>query len=366
MEISLRPGHDVPDIFVERMQTRALGEQVLATTMSIDFSNNPIVDGLVAHGLPEDILAVDYYGHANGPSALLLGHHGHHEARTEFERNFPGSYVVLGEPEHDKYYEGKVVHRSHIKALAVGSRVLSLGGVNFINFGYDHFVDALLDFESVEFTDFLTSFIAQNGNLRGRAQAGEQFALTEQSSVLVDYGKNHQSFIMERLLADLGEDGVQAATMSSSYAPAGRLYRSLHGIAEAGKPVTIYTNHASKFQGSHASMLEEEMQGEELAYIALGSLGRQYCVTIIDSLPQGTFNHFKAMVIEKEAGNKVAYMLSHNMHPLSVRFGTAEVALRTTDPAVIEQIAGFIEDNLALSSARPLAHSFDEGGVANR
>jgi hypothetical protein len=252
------------------------------------------------------------------------------------------------------------VHRSHIKALAVGTRVLSLGGVNFINYGYDHFVDALLDFESTEFTDFLTTFIAQDGNLRERDQPGESFALTDQSSVLVDYGKNRQSFIMESVLTDLCEAGVQSATMSSSYAPAGRLYKGLHRLAEAGKPVTIYTNHATKFQKPHASMLEKEMQDEGLAYVALGNLGRHHCVDVIDSLPKGMFNHFKAMVIEKKDKTKVAYMLSHNMHPLSVRFGTAEVALRTTDPAVIEQIEAFIEDNLAPSDERPLVHSFDE------
>lgn len=354
MEIVLRPASEVPKLFVENLQERDPNEQVLATTMSIDFGNNPITDGLVRYGLPEDVLAVDYFGHANGPSASVHGRKDHTEARESFIRGFSGSYVVLGEPARHKYVEGKLMGRSHIKALSVGARILSLGGVNLTNYSYEHSVDAMLDFESEEFTNFLASFISSGGNLRHRDGSGETFQLDEENEVIVDYGKAGKSLIMERVFSDLSDDRVRAVTMSSSYAPAGHLNRLLRSAAAASHEVKVYTNSPEKFRSPDQSMVEKSMQRDDIAFELVANLmDRRATVPFTDCLPRGVFNHLKVIMLRRADGSKIVYMGSHNYHPISVEFGTAEVALRSTDESLIEQIETFIKERLAPSKDRP-------------
>jgi phosphatidylserine/phosphatidylglycerophosphate/cardiolipin synthase-like enzyme len=106
-------------------------------------------------------------------------------------------------------------------------------------------------------------------------------------------------------------------------------------------------------------LFERKQQREDLAAIAAFNMAKhRRLLNVLDHLPAGQFNHFKSMVIEKQNGDKTAYIGSHNFHPLSVLFGHAEVALRTTDPALIDQIEGFIEENLALSDERSKARLF--------
>jgi hypothetical protein len=364
MEILLRPANEVPEVFVERLKTRTPQERALATTMTIEFDNNPITDGLIEYGLPEDVLAPDYFGHDAGPSARMRAHKGHRQAQREFETNFPGEYVVLGEPEEeaDKWYHGRVWHRSHIKALAVGSKVLSLGGVNFTDFNYENCVDAMLDFESEEFVDFLDFFIRRDGELRD-FNPKKGFNLTDQSEVLVDVGRSGgmpqvgNSLIRGRVFSDIFEEGIRSLVVSSTYAHCAYIEGALRNVAAAGNEAVLYTNSLRKFRGSHASMSEGKFQREGLISTRINDLidrQRQSRFSIIDCLPDDKFNHLKAIVAEKKDKSKVAYIGSSNFQPIPAMMGTAEIALRTTDNEVIDQIEGFIADNLAPSRDRSI------------
>jgi len=367
MEILLRSAKEVPGIFVERLQTRTPQERALATTMSIEFDNNPITDGLIEYGLPEDVFAPDYFGHDAGPSARLRKHNGHKQTQGEFEANFPGHYVVLGEPESaddagrfNRWYHGRVSQRSHIKALTVGSKVLSLGGVNFTNFNYENCVDAMLDFESEEFVDFLDFFIRRNGDLRD-FNPKRGFNLTDQSEVLVDVGRTDglppagNSLIRRRVFSDIFEEDIRSLVVSSTYAHCAYIEGALRNVAAAGNEAVLYTNSLRKFRGPHASLTESKFQREGLISTRINDLiNRQSRFSIIDCLPDDKFNHLKAIVVEKKDRNRVAYIGSSNFQPVPSMMGTAEITLRTTDNEVIDQIEGFIADNLAPSRTRSI------------
>ncbi|GEM_PF-2653681 len=344
MSIELHPAQKIPSVFNELIQSRGIGERVIAMTYAIDFANNPILDSLIMHGSTQDIAAVDYFGHKRGPSFRLTPPRHHQDARNEFEEKFPGSYEVLCPKQPNKLF---IANRSHIKALAVGSKILSLGGVNFTNYSYGQSVDAMLDFESVSFADFLTDFVAHEGNMR-EAGPGESIRIDDQNTALIDYGQTGQSVIMDSVFYDLADENIAAVSMSSSYAPAGHLLHNLAGIAEADKRVTIYTNSLKKFRRPHQSLFERRQQREDFMAIATINLPkRRRLLEIHDYLPTGKFNHLKSMVMEKQNGGRVAYIGSHNFHPTAVLFGHAEITLRTTDEKVINQIQAFIDKYLA-------------------
>ena len=335
-EILLRPAEQIPEVFVERLQGRENGERALVTSMTVDFVNNPVVEAMIQHGVPDDIFAIDYRGHEHGFAPIVTKTQGHHEARAKFEEDFPGQYVVLGEPEDVGTLRGSLINRSHIKAKAVGKRILSLGDVNCAPYCFDSTIGLMIDFESEEFMTFLSEFVKSQGNLRGRDRAGESILLTDQSEILIDYGKKGESVILDHLLQDLERDELVSAKISSSYIPYGQLDALLYSHFKAGKNVTFYSNHPSKFHPPFHSRAEKWMQ-------VLNSLKAQ--TQWIDNRPD-KFNHLKAAVFVYDNGNKIAYAASSTFHPLPIWAGTAEVALRTKDPFLVDEIESFMVDSL--------------------
>lgn len=339
MNICLRPAEEVPDLFAERLRTREAGQDISVVTMTVEFSDNPVIQAMVEYGQPDDTLAADYYGHFHGMSIVPRfitknGHDGHDEAREHFQEDFPGSYIVMNEPPTGGWIEGTILDRSHIKAFALGSKILSLGGVNCVPYSFNETTDLMLDFESDEYSDFLSRFVANDGNLRSQG-AGERLRLDDQNEVLVNYGARGESVILDSLISDLETD-VTAVTISSSYLPYGKLDQALYRHLKRGSQVDFYANHPSKFQPPAHATAERFL----MRYCALQAK------TPYITPGSGKFNHLKAAVIKYPQGSEVAYIGSDNFHELAVRAGTAEVCLRTTDPELIEQLESYMAERL--------------------
>lgn len=343
MEIILRPAEEVPDLFVERLRTRENGQDALITTMSVEFSDNPVTQAMVEYGRPDDTFATAYYGHIHGVSITPHfikkdGPEQHDEARNQFQENFPGSYVVMDAPMTGRRLGDTILDRSHIKAFALGKKVLSLGGVGCAPCSFFEFADLMLDFESDEYVDFLDKFVANRGDLRGKG-TGERLWLDEQNEALINYGRRGESIILDSLLADLETD-IESATISSTYAPYGRLDQVLYRHIKRGSKVDFYANHPSKFQQPLHPTAERFLQ----RYCALRAK-----TPWMDNLTE-KFNHIHAAVIGYPDGSKVGYVGSDNYNGLSVRAGLSEVCLRTTSPELIEQLESYMSERLALPS----------------
>lgn len=300
--------------------------------MSVGYSNNSVTDALVEHGRPGDVFAMDYFGHRHGESGSLRADG---NAQT-FRDGFAGDYRVLNSPDRLKWLTGSVFNRSHIKAYAVGNRVLSLGGVNCGDYFFHGNLDLMADFESAVFVDFLRKFIENNGNLRAEGP-GRRIALDDGTDeIIIDYGRKRQSLILTSLLTDLG-GSFERATLSSCYAPYGRVDRILGRALKRGQQVRFFANSADKFRLPKHSRAEKYTQ----------RLWARAVETPWRDLNPERFNHMKAAVIDYANGRRITYVGSHNFHEVPVACGTAEVALRSTDPELAAAVEARILAGLA-------------------
>lgn len=342
MNIALVPAEKVPALFANRIKHRQVDQAAFVTSMSAEFQNNPIFQGLMKYGLPKDTLALDYFGYWHGVTPTRFMKSSHKEARNHFQNNFQGSFVVMGPPPRINLTNSTILNRSHVKAYVVGNKVLSLGGVNCTTYSYYDFIDIMLDFESDKFIAFLHKLAATGGNLR-TGGVGESFWLNEHSEVLIDYGKRNnalgtgvRSVILNSLLNDLAKE-LLSATLSSTYIPYGKLDNVLFRQLQKGRKITFYTNQPAKFQLPNCAPPERFLQ-------------RFYMLKAktpwVDRRPD-KFNHLKAAIIKYPSGDRVAYVGSHNFHELPVWAGTAETCLRTTDDKLIDQLEAFMDENLS-------------------
>ncbi|HEY5442537.1 MAG TPA: phospholipase D-like domain-containing protein [Candidatus Saccharimonadales bacterium] len=340
MNIALVPAEKVPQLFSTRIKNHHADEKVFVTSMSAQFYDNPIIQNLAKYGSSHDTFLIDYFGHWHGIRPAISMRSEHREARRRFQQNFLGSYIVIGPPPRINFTNSTILNRFHIKAYAVGNKVLSLGGVNCTSHSYD-FIDLMLDFESDKFVTYLNKFSEKNGNMR-KDGVGEGFWLDDHNEVLIDYGrrnnfygKNNKSVILDSLLTDL-EKELESVTMSSTYIPYGKLDDILFRHVRKGHPVTFYANRPSKFYPPEHATSEKFLQ----RFYALKAK-----TPWSDKRPD-KFNHLKAAIITYPSGDRVAYVGSHNFNELHVWAGNAEMTLRTTDNRLIDQLQEFITDNL--------------------
>jgi hypothetical protein len=350
MNISLIPAEAVPQTFEQRMAHREDDEAAHVTTMSAQFDSNSVIDSLVRYGRPDDIFSIDYYGHWHGarPAPLMHIPNGRHKRdRDNFRQSFPGSYVIMGGPPYFNLTNSTILNRSHIKAYNVGSRVLSFGGVNCVEAAYNQFIDGMLDLESEGFTAFLKRYAENGGNFRKLStDAGEKIRLDEHNQILIDYGQrknrlgiSNKSVIFDSLMDDL--EDIYSARISSTSIPHGKLDGVLSNHIDDGKNVEFYTNHPAKFKKPANASGESNLQ----------SIFAMLAKTPWTDNRPDKFNHWKAIVIKKPDGQRIAYMGSSNWDEMHIWAGTAEACLRTTDDAVIDQIEAYMQDELVSSGS---------------
>ena len=329
----------VPETFNEMISKRQSDESIGLISMSMDFSNNPIIDNLLNVGLPGDYVAVDNYGHryAHTPKLTIHGFVASHiHNPNEFSDVFAGNYFILNTqririPPLDALYR-----RSHIKAYAVGERILSLGGVNCTPYGFYSSIDGLVQFGSEQFRSFMDNFVKHKGNIRSNSP-GLKIVLDDSNVIIIDSGVRGVSPILDSVYHDLEDkEQVTSVSLSSNYIPFGKMNETLTRLQRRGADIEVFANSPSKFWSPYHSYF---------------SIGAHVCAKLFSTVEwrdpsSSKFNHFKAIIITYRSGNKVAYVGSHNFNTASVRAGTSEVTLRTVDDNFIEQLESFFNSNL--------------------
>lgn len=210
--------------------------------------------------------------------------------------------------------------RTHSKWLITDDTVYSFGGVNIDgeSFSNNDYMLRLTNRALAEqlFTQHLRTLKA---DLSGHAVRHHTLKIDEHSTALIDGGLVGDSIIYHRACA-LAEQAARI-TLVSQYCPTGKLNRILRR-----KKADLYFNHWRNASWVNKGMIRFGM-----------TLTRQQTLYTRDQ-----YLHAKFIIFTMPEGNKIAITGSHNFMFGSVALGTREVALETSDLAIIKQLEHFI------------------------
>jgi|JRYG01.1.fsa_nt_gb cardiolipin synthase len=225
-----------------------------------------------------------------------------------------GKFVWLGETNVLNPYK----NRNHQKWSIIDDEVFCFGGINMYDAGLKN-NDFMLHTHDRDLANFLRQEherIIQNTN----AYLGNTYQIDDTSTCYLDAAEPHASIIY-RHACTLAQKSV-AATYVSQYYPTGKLGRLLKKTKSR-----YYINRPSHMRGLAKYM------------IIFDSLRCR----IENSYHKKRYLHAKFIIFTMKDGSKVALTGSHNFSYAGVRYGTVEIAMKTTNTHTINQLENFIQ-----------------------
>ena len=211
--------------------------------------------------------------------------------------------------------------RTHSKILVVDDTVYSFGGVNLYDEGLS-FTDYMFKWKdkllALELRDEIARLIKADGS--NFAYRSHSFTVGDKHQVLIDGGFQGDSIIYRRAIALAKE--ANDVLFVSQYCPAGKLSRAL---TSSGKQVRMYFNHPKQ-----AGFWNKLIIGSNMLFSGQRSL-----------YSRDNYLHAKFIIFTMPDGTRKAITGSHNFAPAGVVFGTREIALETSDEAIIAQLESF-------------------------
>jgi cardiolipin synthase A/B len=212
--------------------------------------------------------------------------------------------------------------RCHVKATIVDDQTFSFGGMNFIDQMFDE-TDYMLAGNSRKLAGCLVQLVERIGTTRPPLPDGE-VTIDKQHSVLFDGGRPNHSLIYERA-CELTTQAKRVVYVSQM-APSGELSQLL-----AETDARLYYNRPEQMNSpdAWAQAFDEQRYHSTNHYT-----GSQYI-------------HAKFMLFELPGGRKAVLSGSHNFSHRGVSYGTQEIAMHSTDPALWQALHTFTEKNVA-------------------
>jgi cardiolipin synthase len=215
--------------------------------------------------------------------------------------------------------------RTHSKWCVVDDTCFVFGGVNIHQAGVAENTDYMFRVENNRLADRL---VYEQGRIAKAERTSTNYPSVtyelEGNSVLIDGGIVAHSVIYRRA-TELAKEAKHILFVSQ-YCPTGKLARIFKT-----KNVDLYFNRP------------EEAEGFNKALIRLSMLTSGF-KTLYKKEP---YIHAKFLIFTMKDGSKVAITGSHNFAYTGVLFGTREIALETTDPAIIAQLETFYNHYVA-------------------
>jgi cardiolipin synthase len=211
--------------------------------------------------------------------------------------------------------------RTHTKWCVVDDTCFVFGGVNMYQGGVAENTDYMFRLENNRLADRLG--YEQNRIAKAERTSTNYPSITyklEGNSVLIDGGIIARSVIYRRAV-ELAKEASQIVFVSQ-YCPTGKLARIFKK-----KNVELYFNRPENADTLNRTLIRLSMLTSGLK-------------TLYKKEP---YLHAKFIIFTMEDGSKVAITGSHNFAFTGVLFGTREIALETTDPAIISQLESFYE-----------------------
>ena len=224
--------------------------------------------------------------------------------------------------------------RSHIKCAVIGGDVF-IGGCNLAQ---PRQIDVMMRWHDETAASVLTSWllrIVDTGQTRqALGDVDVQSQLDDRTNLLLDAGVPGQSLIYEEALA-LIDDAEEWIYLTCQYFPGGQTAKHLAAAQARGVNVTLNYSHPRAHNYSallHHAHHFVQRRRRLPAVLFKGRLDKQ--------LPK---LHAKVL-----ASDKAILIGSHNYVQQGVNFGTAELALKSTDPkfcqALVQFVQGLVQD----------------------
>jgi phosphatidylserine/phosphatidylglycerophosphate/cardiolipin synthase-like enzyme len=246
-------------------------------------------------------------------------------------REHGGRFVIINNP--GRRFSNPFAGRSHIK-LAVIDDDSYVGGCNLSQLQ----VDAMVHLAEPKVADWLYDFagqVADIGSVREALLDSDQtFSIRDNESLLIDAGVPDQSLIYDETL-QLIDNANEWIVFTCQFFPNGETVRRLAQALERGVHVYLFYNHPSKHAhvnklAHHLVLLQERSKWpRDLFRRQIAKKGERLHAKII-------------------ATEKAALVGSHNMVPVGVHFGTAEIAFQRNDPDFARTVAHFVTQKLGV------------------
>ena len=214
--------------------------------------------------------------------------------------------------------------RTHSKWCVADDTVFTFGGVNLYEDGVRN-VDYMFTFTDAAVAERL--ILEQQRIQKAESQSTNYHSTIyehEDMTILIDGGIIGQSVIYKRAV-ELAEKATHV-TFVSQYCPTAKL-----ALILKKKPSDIYYNRPVQADGLNQIVIR-------LAQFVTG-IQTQY--------RKHRYLHAKCLIFTFEDGSKTAITGSHNFAYTGVLLGTREIALETSDPAIISQLESFIAKEVA-------------------
>lgn len=323
------------------------GERVFVATMAFD-PNVPIVDNLITalrraatRGVMVTVIvdAINFLAHNHGIPRPVWGPWSTDRLSGKFAATFRalhevhmagGSYHIINKPL--KHVSLAQAGRSHIKAAVVGNQAF-LGGCNLER---PEQLDVMVSWNDKRAADTLANWFTRIGETEHVREAfGDvdvETVVDTQTTLLLDAGVPRQSLIYDEAL-QLIDNAEDYLYMTCQYFPGGPTAKHLAAAQARGVSVQILFSHPKAHTDAavlhHIHQLAQRSRGLPKNLFA-GRLDKQ--------APK---LHAKVLISEK-----TALVGSHNYVPQGVHFGTAELALKSTDPTFGQQLQSFIAEQI--------------------
>lgn len=215
--------------------------------------------------------------------------------------------------------------RTHSKWAIVDDTVYTFGGTNLDSESFDN-TDFMLKFHSSDLADrlFLEHTRLLGADKGAHASRSHKFTIVGGDTVLVDGGLFGDSVIYRRACTLARE--ATSITLVSQYCPTGKLNRILRH-----KKAVVYFNHWRQ-----AAWLNKVMIQTGMLFAKQNTLYRRT-----------PYLHAKFILFTMPSGQEIAISGSHNFMFGSGLMGTREIAIETTNKAVISQLKQFLAQHVA-------------------
>lgn len=242
-----------------------------------------------------------------------------------------GTYRITNLPR--RRFSNPVAGRSHVKAAIVGE-MLFVGGCNL---GKPQYIDAMVQWRSKTASNQLANWleiIAESGQTREAfGDVDSQVELDKDTRLIIDAGAPNQSLIYEEAL-QLIDTAKERLFITCQFFPGGQTASHLAAAQARGVNVEIIYSHP-RVHGPTAPL-------HHLHQLA------QHARHLPPNFFEGKLEkHMPKLHAKILASESCAMIGSHNFVEQGVQLGTAELALRSSDPGFVRKLHDFMHREIS-------------------